>query len=206
MKTMNLIIFAFAISTLSLMANASPVTVCPPSFTMDGIEVTPGCPGLTYQVIVEPSTFLVALNDNPLSEGIASDGATLDADFNDGWITGLILDTSNPHYDAVYITWGGALSDWSNSISVGHATADAEHTSAEFAGLFAVGSTLLISATTGDGEKYYSNPNWNPGGVDHFYESQVLSDPLCNTPEPASLWFIGAGMVILGLFIKQQRG
>ena len=198
------IILWLTLALAAATASASPISVCPPSFTTDSIEVTPGCPGLAYLIVVTPGTFLAAFNDNPLSEGIASNGQTFDGDDNDAWITGTIVPTGSPLFDAVYITWGGSLSAWTNAIQVGAAVSDAAHPGTEFAGFFIAGTILPIEGWTNNGgsgppSEYSNFPNLNPGGVDHFFETQDVS-----TPEPASIWLV-ASVLALVLCAKARQ-
>jgi hypothetical protein len=182
------LLFALAVS-------ASPAFVCPPSFAQDGIPVTATCPGNSYQIVVEPSTFIVSFNDNSLSQGIGQDGFTGDGDFNDAWIFGLITPGPTPQLDQVWISWGGALSAWHNEMFIGTTEIDAStQPSTQYAGLFAAGNILPISAVAGDGTQYFGDPAFNPGGVDHFWEAQTFAQAC---PEPSAVWLGAAGLLAL---------
>ena len=184
----------FLTLALASVAIAAPLTTCPPSFTTDGIEVTPGCPGLTYQIVIEPSSFLVAFNDNPIGEGLLNNNATGDGDVNDIWVTGLIIPTHVAGIDAVFVKYGGALASWANEIAIGSDIVDAAVPGPSFAGLFAVGSTLPIQGLAGDGVTYFGDASQNPDGATYFYETQT---PFCATPEPEAIWMLVGGLALI---------
>src|ERR1700677_2368558 len=135
---------------ISLPIMANPMT-CGPNLTTDGIAVQAGCPGNTYQIIVEPSTFFISFNDNPISQGILSNGYTGDGDVNDAWVTGTITTTNTPGADLVTAQWGGAVASLQNTIFIGDIGISVSSPGPGLVGGFAVGVDLPISALAGDG-------------------------------------------------------
>ncbi len=183
----------------SLVVFAAPLT-CGPNLTTDGIAVFAGCPGNTYQVVVEPSTFFISFNDNPVSQGILPNGYTGDGDVNDAWVTGVIMTTSNPLLDEVTVTWGGALSGWTNEIFIGLTGTDAVSPGPNFVGNFAVDTDLPVTALAGNGDIYFGDSSLNPSGALYFYESQTVS-----TPEPGIMLLTALGLLWLGAWKFQRK-
>ena len=208
MKTVLKLAHCIALATVLLAASAMADTIsttCPPDLVNDGIAVTPGCPGLTYRVIVEPSTFFVSANDNPISQGICLDGGTGDCDDNDIWANGMILVNANGT-DEVFLTYGGHISALTNHLFLGSIEVDAAHPGPMDAGAFAPGTILPFSELTGQGIVYFSNPLLNPQGVNEFYMSQQANQRLTPSPELESVLSVGVGVFMLALFRKLRIG
>ncbi len=180
-------------------------SVCPPNFVIDSIAIPIGCPNLLYRVTVEPSTGLIAVNDNPLSQGLNSNGGTGDGDFDDGSVQFYIIPVSLG-FDTVYVSWYAALSNQANSIEINGFTFNAanEMLSPGYfpVGTFAVGTELDFVEITQDGHIYDSLRT--DQGANWFVEYQHFTGEtgLTGVPEAGSFLLIGGVFVMLALFSK----
>ena len=188
MKLSALLLFTLAVHA-STMYEIDP-SPCPPNFQVDSIAIPAGCSNLTYRVIAEPSVGLVAINDNPVSEGICTNGGTGDCDFNDGSVYYQITPSATAGLEDVSITWDGALSAWTNYIGLGDIRVGAAICCTFYAGAFPEGSPLDFVAYAQDGNVYDSLRT--DQGADWFWVSQSFATS--GTPEIGTILLVFAGL------------